>query len=256
MYHVSRNGQIYGPYTIDDLHRYLASGHILPSDSIKSDEMTDWRPVHEILGTAVPGATIPGTNSAGSATSSGSAGAAFGQQQPPLAPAGFGVPPGFAPGAAFAPPPDLHWVLVLLFDFLTCSLFQLLWNLILAAWFRRVYPPTRVLLLYAVAAVLIFAQGAFGQTLGFVASRHTHLAVGNNKGVIGYGFVAVICWIVRLVARFTLRAELEQHYNTVEPIGLEVNPVLTFFFGGIYLQSVMNRINAIKRGVAFGGYPR
>lgn len=77
-----------------------------------------------------------------------------------------------------------------------------------------------------------------------------------GRGIAGYGVVAVLCWVVRLVARFSFRADLEQHYNTTEPIGLEINPVLTFFFGGIYLQSVMNRINAIKRGVAFGGYTR
>ena len=144
---------------------------------------------------------------------------------------------------------------MLLFDLLTCSLFQMIWNLVLAAWFRRIYPPTRVLLLYAAAAVLIFAQGAFGQTVGLMAGRHG-IYTAHGRGVAGYGLVAVLCWVVRLVARSSFRADLERHYNTTEPIGLEVNPVLTFFFGGIYLQSVMNRINAIKRGVAFGGYSR
>ena len=29
-YHVSRNGQTYGPYTLEDLQRYVASGNVLP----------------------------------------------------------------------------------------------------------------------------------------------------------------------------------------------------------------------------------
>jgi hypothetical protein len=32
LYHVMRNGQNYGPYTIEDLRRYMASGNVLPSE--------------------------------------------------------------------------------------------------------------------------------------------------------------------------------------------------------------------------------
>ena len=44
-YQVSRNGQMYGPYTLEDLQRYVASGNILPTDMAKSEEMPDWLPV-------------------------------------------------------------------------------------------------------------------------------------------------------------------------------------------------------------------
>ena len=246
-YHVARNGQVYGPYTLEDLRRYVASGHVLLTDTVKSDEMADWVPVSELLG--------------GSSSATAGGAAPFGSPVPPAyAPPAYGIggypaPAGYGANSGLAGPPDLNWGLVLLFDVLTCSLFQLIWNLVLAAWFRRIYPPTKVLPLYAAAAVLIFAQGAFGQTVGFMAGRHgVHVAHG--RGYAGYGVVAIACWVVRLIARFTFRADLERHYNTVEPIGLEINPVLTFFFGGIYLQSVMNRINTIKRAAAFGGYPR
>ena len=248
-YHVSRNGQVYGPYTLEDLQRYVASGHVLPTDSVKSDEMTDWVPVAQLLA----GSSTSGEPGAAPSMAAGSP--PFSPRAPAgYPPAGFGGP-GFGAVAQIPGPPDLHWGLVLLFDIFTCSLFQLIWNLILAAWFRRVYPPTKVLLLYIASAILLFLQGAFGQTLGLMAGRHG-IDVTHHKGVFGYSFVALVCWIVRLIARFTFRADLERHYNTVEPIGLQVNPVLTFFFGGIYLQSVMNRINQIKRGVAFGAYPR
>ena len=38
-YQITRNGQNYGPYTLEDLQRYLASGNVLPTDLCKSDEM-------------------------------------------------------------------------------------------------------------------------------------------------------------------------------------------------------------------------
>ena len=51
-YQVSRNGQMYGPYTLEDLQRYVASGNILRTDMAKSEEMPDWLPVAQILGIA------------------------------------------------------------------------------------------------------------------------------------------------------------------------------------------------------------
>ena len=51
-YQISRSGQIYGPYTLDDLRRYLASGNVLLTDLAKSDEMQDWVPVSQILAQA------------------------------------------------------------------------------------------------------------------------------------------------------------------------------------------------------------
>lgn len=228
-FHVARNGQTYGPYTREDLERYVASGHVLPTDSVKSDDMPDWIPVAQLLNLAP---------------------AAAGYPPPAYAnPAAYGQPVG-AEG-----PPDLNWGLVLLFDVLTCSLFQHVWNIIVAVWFRRVYPTSKALPLYIASAVLILLQGGTGQAFGIMAGRHGHFA-GYNRGMGAYGLIALICWVIRLIARFTMRAELERYYNTVEPIGLRINPVLTFFFGGLYHQSVLNRINGIKRGLAFGALPR
>ena len=39
LFQVSRNGHAYGPYTLEDLQRYIASGNILPTDLAKGDEM-------------------------------------------------------------------------------------------------------------------------------------------------------------------------------------------------------------------------
>ncbi len=234
-YQISRNGQMYGPYTIEDLQRYLVSGHVLPADLAKSDEMADWIPVSQLI--ASQGAA-PGATSGYAAVPSSYQGTA-------------------APGSKtpFADPPNLHWALVLLLDLVTCSLFQMVWNIILAAWFRRVYPASKALWLYIASAVLLLTQAVMGQAVGLASGRHGY-SYGYQHGahtgaLVGYSLIAIGAWIVRLIARFVFRSELEQHFNTVDSIGLSLNPVMTFFFGGIYFQSQMNRINDIKRGLSY-----
>jgi hypothetical protein len=45
-----------------------------------------------------------------------------------------------------------------------------------------------------------------------------------------------------LVARFSFRASMEEHFNSVDPMGLSLSGVMTFFFGGIYFQYHINDI--------------
>ena len=49
-YQLQRQGQTFGPYTLDDLRRYLASGNVQADDLVQSEEMTDWLPVAQVLG--------------------------------------------------------------------------------------------------------------------------------------------------------------------------------------------------------------
>src|SRR5947209_7706324 len=48
-YWVSRGGQNYGPYSLADLQRYVASGNISPTDLARSESMSQWLPVGQIL---------------------------------------------------------------------------------------------------------------------------------------------------------------------------------------------------------------
>ncbi len=47
-------------------------------------------------------------------------------------------------------------------------------------------------------------------------------------------------------------SSLEEHFNGPEPVGLRLNGVMVFFFGGVYFQYHLNRINAIKQAARFG----
>ncbi len=217
-YQVSRNGQMYGPYTIEDLQRYVASGNVLLTDLAKSDEMPEWLPVAQILG------------------------------RPETTSTGYAVPAGYAAPSAvpYPDPPNLNWGLELLLGFLTCGLFVVVWNLIIAAWARRVQPASKALLYYIIATVLIVMNlgGSYGVILSLAHHHHHH------QGIFG-SLVSIATWVVRLIARFTLRDTLEQHYNGPEPLGLRLSAVMTFFFGGIYIQYKLNRINDVKEALRY-----
>ena len=48
--HIDRNGERFGPYSIEEINAYLAAGTLLPSDLAWKDGMTDWLPVQQISG--------------------------------------------------------------------------------------------------------------------------------------------------------------------------------------------------------------
>ena len=176
-YQVSRNGQMYGPYTLDDLRRYVASGNILLTDMAKSEEMPDWVPVAQIL------STVAGT--AGAA-------AAGGPGAPPptyAAPAAYPQPSGIG----YPDPPNMNWGLELLLGFLTCRLFVFVWNLVIASWANRVQPASKALIWYIAATVLFVVELGSSWTIVISLSHHIHphhSALGN--------IVGIVAWVVRL----------------------------------------------------------
>jgi GYF domain 2 len=228
-YQVSRNGQMYGPYTLEDLQRYVASGNVLPTDLAKTEEMTDWLPVAQILGQPL-------------SQPSGATGI------PTPTPA-YATPTGYPATASvnqYPDPPNLNWGLELLLGLLTCGLFVVVWNLIIAAWAKRVQPASKAFMYYIVATVLIVMNlgGSWGVLISIAHHQHHHQSLTSS-------LLSIATWVVRLIARFTLRDTLEQHFNGPEPLGLRLNPVMTFFFGGLYIQYELNRINDIKAGIRY-----
>ena len=126
-YFILRNDQQYGPYTLADLQRYVASGQISPADMARSEGLNEPVPVSQIIGTiAVPQAYAP--------------------------------PPGpyaqnpIVSTTQYSDPPNLHWGLVLAFGIFTCGLFNLVWGMVQAVWMRSVDPQSKALYYYIAAA--------------------------------------------------------------------------------------------------------
>ncbi len=216
-YQISRNGQTYGPYTLEDLRRYLETGNVLPGDLTKSEEMAEWIPVSQVLA-ATPQAPFPAASYADA-----NSGAVAG----PVNPASL--------NSAYPDPPNLHWGLVLVFGFL-CSFFWLVWLFVQASWMRKVQPTSQALLYYAASV------GAL--VLGGITSAISHAGA-----ISALFFLAYV--VLLFVGHFSLRASLEEHYNVAEPIGLKLGPVMTFFFNTVYFQYHFNRINEAKSSALF-----
>jgi hypothetical protein len=226
-YHVSREGQTYGPYTFEDLGRYVASGNVLLTDLAKSDDATEWTPVAQILGTSAP---------------------------PPPSP----VTPGYIPtpvnpyispvASTYPDPPNLHWALVLIIGICTCGLFFIIWDFVQVLWMRRVAPQTKAFSYFIGYAVLSLLSGGLsaGMSAAVLAGATPH------RPGVSY-LISIGVFVLVILYRFAMKNSLELHYNTVEPIGLRLGPIMTFFFGGLYFQYHFNRINEMKQVARYRG---
>ena len=123
-YFISRDGQKYGPYTLADLQRYVASGEVSLTDLATSDALTEPVPVAQVVGNIA--ATAPPTNAA------------------PLSMASM-----------YPDPPNLHWGLVLLFCVITCGIFTLVWEIVQAVWVKRVAPQSKSIVYFCVAGAAL-----------------------------------------------------------------------------------------------------
>ncbi|MEG9437720.1 DUF4339 domain-containing protein [Edaphobacter sp. HDX4] len=227
-YLISRAGQTYGPYTLEDLQRYVATGNVLLTDLAKSEEMPDWLPVAQILNPATAPHPAAGTPPMPYAPPT----AAYGQ------PAAYAVSP-------YPDPPNLHWALVLLLAIVTCGLFAVIWDFVQVLWMKRVQPQTRAFPYFLGYAILSFVNGGISARTSALA-MHGHHHTSPLSVLISIGvFVLVILY------RFAMRDSLEAHFNSAEPIGLRLGPIMTFFFGGLYFQYHFNRINEAKQGMRY-----
>ena len=235
-YHISREGQTYGPYTLEDLQRYVASGNVLLTDLAKSEDSPDWVPVAQILNPAV-GATPQGAAAAtpGSPT-----------YVPPAAP--YAQPTAYAV-SPYPDPPNLHWALVLVLAICTCGIFSIIWDLVQVLWMKRVEPQTKALPYFIGYVVLSFlnAGASMGTSAAMMQGGHPH---SSPLSIL----IGIAVFVLVILYRFSMKNSLEQHFNGPEPLGLRLGPVMTFFFGGLYFQYHFNRINEMKQAMRYRGY--
>lgn len=233
-YYIKRDLNEYGPYTLADLQRYVASGNILLTDLARSEGMTNWVPVSQVLGNIPVPVPAPATPPAGGMVYAGA----------PAAPA-YG---GAAYGAAVAPapaagpiPPDLHWALVLLIGFVTCGLFTYVWLFVEAVFIKKIAPQSKGLLFMILAVSGLFV-GEFVNIFAIAANRGDA-----NPFAALFALVLFLASLVLfIVGIFTMRSDLEKYYTTTENIGLRLSGVMTFFFAVYYFQHHFSRITKWK----------
>jgi hypothetical protein len=52
---------------------------------------------------------------------------------------------------------------------------------------------------------------------------------------------------VYLVGVFSIKAAMEEYYNSTENIGLTLSSVMTFFFSTVYIQYQINSLARLKK---------
>jgi len=235
-YFIKRELNEYGPYSLADLQKYIASGNILLTDLCRSEGLTDWVPVSQVIGN-IPVPVVAPQPAAGSAY--------------PAQPAYSAPVPSQYPA-----PPNLHWGLCLLLSILTCGIFGWVWTFLQAVWMRKVLPGSKALYYFSAALGLNF--------LVIGLSLSTTISVRENPSLVpalaSYRILNLVVWVLLIVGWFDMRSSMEEHYNTAEPIGLNLSGVITFlmsfiFLGHIYFQYHITKINEMKQQQLMG-YPR
>jgi hypothetical protein len=230
-YYIQRQLNEYGPYTLADLQRYVAQGSILLTDLTRSEGMTDWVPVSQVIGNIpIPVPIQPGyalsTPAYGGVPMYGGAGAAYGAQ-------------GLAPTVTAGPvPPDFHWALVLLIGFVTCGLFWWAWWIVEGVFVRKLKSDSKALLFVILSFACYFTGGFIN---GFMRALNPRETV--NFGVPFF----LIALLLFVIAEFQMKNDLEEYYNSMEPINLRLNGGLTFFFAVWYFQHHLSRIAQWKK---------
>lgn len=227
-YFIKRELNEYGPYSLADLQKYVASGNILLTDLCRSEGLTDWVPVSQVIGN-IPVPAAP----------------------QPVAPAAYGAAGTYAAPVAsqYPPPPNLHWGICLLLAIVSCTLFAWVWAFVQAAWVKKVQPDSKALAYYGAAAGIWLLSVCFGLyygiSLGMQGVGAAGLTAPGFRLAIGIARLAILT--VAILGNFNMRESIEEHFNTAEPIGLSLSGVLTFFFGIIYFQYHFTQINEMKR---------
>jgi len=139
-------------------------------------------------------------------------------------------------------PPDMHWALVLVLSWITMGLAGLIWAFKEATFVKKLDPASK-----AVAMLLVCLLGMAAQVLLYIAAIASRsLTLMATMGVVVM-LVNVVIIVAGLMAIFGMRSSLVRYYNTVEPIGLRLSGVMTFFFSILYFQYHFSRIAEWKK---------
>jgi hypothetical protein len=199
-YYVKRGEQQWGPYTLAALQQYVQQGNIARDDLARSEAMSEWVPVAQVLGNVSVSAP------------------AFG--------AAFGTPGEAGAMTTYNPPPGIHWGVVLGVGILTVGIFWIIVLFLQAVWVRQVRPANKALFYLIIYVACSFGAGYF-----------------EGSGSPGIGLLLNLGGIVSyLSAVFGMRGDIEDYYNQEEPVGLDLNGVMTFFFNAAYFQYHLRRI--------------
>lgn len=218
-YFIDRNGQTYGPYTLDQVRGYLSGGSLLPGDTARDAATGEITTVSALLARLTPPLAPPMPFAAG------------GYSRPDHAPV---VPM----------PPNLHWAVVLLLG-LAFGPFVFGWMIYQMVWVRNIDRSSRALVYFLAGLGVAFVAAIAGVVAILSATNaDSHSFPAAGVGLIIFAWLAMVT--LHIMSVFDVRRSMLEYYNTVEPIGLRLSGVMTFFFNMYYFQHHMSRIATWK----------
>jgi hypothetical protein len=212
-YYVNREGKELGPYSLAELQRNLSQGNIRPTDLARSDGLDQWVPVQQVAGNIeVAQPPAPPVN--------------YGQV-PVYAQASGGVAVETAETPAGPIPPGLHWLWVLVLTAATFYIFGMIWMFVEAAYAHKLRTKSIPLIFYGIGIPATFFAGIM-------------TAIPDLRPFAG--LAQIIGSVLIIAGHFSIKNALEEYYNSVEPIHLELSGGMTFFFNVVYIQYHLSKI--------------
>lgn len=228
-YLVRRDGREFGPYSIDELRRYVAEGRIRAEESVRESGAggRSFASVLDLTGPVDVVARVPSVPAG-----------ATGGTSPYAAPATWSEMDRAPVGAerSLPMPPDMHWGVLLLLCLVTCGLFWIARVFTQALYARKVVPECRAPFYYVVYLVSLGAQIALGGTGARPGADASPLAL--LATLVGLVFV--------IAGHFSLKAALEEAFRR------NLSAVMTFFLNVFYFQWHMHDVASdLKAGRPF-----
>jgi hypothetical protein len=208
-YHLSRGGRTLGVYPESRIREYIAQGRVAPADLVWKAGMPNWVPASQLF--EFPHEAPP----------------------PPLVES-YAPPVAVPPAPLLKPPPAFHWGWVLLLSILTLGLFYVVWAFVQAVWVKRIDRSSNALKLLAIYLVLTIIGEWLADSSG--SKDAPQVLVGALLSLAGA--------VTSIFAFFSMRRSLLARYGDggVEPAGLQLGRVMTFFFNVLYFQYHLTRI--------------
>lgn len=208
-------------------HTAVLDSLVQPADLVRSDGIGQWAPVQQVAG-------------------------AIAVQQAPAPPSSCGQVPSYShesTGAAarsvMAPaallPPGLHWAVLLMLTVVTFGIFGAIWTFVEAAYAHRLRTSSKPLFFYGIGIPAFFVAGV----MSVLPDLKAFAALFQIAGLV-----------FMIAGHFSLKNALEEYYNSVEPINLQLSGGMTFFFNVLYFQYHLSKIRDWKRtGFWHSGIP-
>lgn len=271
MYFLNRGGSRYGPYTVDDVRRYLATGNIAPEDRLEPEDGGTPITAAQLAmppsaqASSAPQAPWPG---AAPATDAHAANSGFAPTPQLQTPSGYGSGYPMQPMAAtipaqVPPPPGMDWWLVLILSIFTCTLFGYIWAIVQSRWVKKLDPGSRATLYLVLPLLLLPVIIAMAVGGGIVSG-----VAGSQQDVIGglmmfpvliLGLGAAIASIAGFLSMNSSLSEATAHWGAaridlggafiaIVIVGWFTN--LLFLIAPVWIQY---RLDEVRRLQAWGG---